>query len=263
MKKRSFLATLFAGICDFACGDAPEAPSPNVGSASASSGHSIANPVFPKVKLTDLKTDGTDRIYQLTKGEPPWGDYGRILYHGMSQSNLRNRRNGIPLRLERTGPFVPPITFPGIGNIVVTSEMKAAMEQAGFQGVAFDKVHKQLIVELNWHKWDLKAENPAIRPPEGEPEAYLDEDKHSPELAKAMGDLWAVLLKEGANTERIKTGPGILDIEDRYVAGSWKGLDLFYVPANAKFYVSSRAAVWFRDFFAEWSGIMEVPLYQV
>ena len=57
-----------------------------------------------------------------------WGDYGNILISGMSR-HLPRKDNLI--QLERTGPFIPPITLPGIGDIVVTSDLKNELE--GFQ----------------------------------------------------------------------------------------------------------------------------------
>ena len=51
--------------------------------------------------------------------EAPWGDYGRILYHGMS---MHEPRLGGKIRLERTGPEIFPITFPI--DIIVTADFR-------------------------------------------------------------------------------------------------------------------------------------------
>jgi hypothetical protein len=75
-----------------------------------------------------------------------WGDYGHILQHGMS-SHLP-RLDG-KLSLERTGPYVPPVTLPGIGHIVLTSEAKELVETSGLSGFRFAAVEKTLIVELH------------------------------------------------------------------------------------------------------------------
>jgi hypothetical protein len=39
-------------------------------------------------------------------------------------------REGAQLRLERTGPFAPKVTFPGIGDVILTEAMKKALDQA-------------------------------------------------------------------------------------------------------------------------------------
>ena len=50
--------------------------------------------------------------YLVLRGsEPPWGDYGDVLVNGMSSGG---RDDDGFIKLERTGPFIPPITFPGI-----------------------------------------------------------------------------------------------------------------------------------------------------
>src|ERR1035438_5894652 len=55
----------------------------------------------------------------------PWGDYGSILQHGMT--GRLGRVDGL-LSLERTGPYMPPITFPGIGDVVLSSGGRALLE---------------------------------------------------------------------------------------------------------------------------------------
>jgi len=62
------------------------------------------------------------RYYELSKTKllGKWGDYGDILYNGLDIG----RRGETPLRLGRTGPFVPPITFVWDGHVVVTAGRK-------------------------------------------------------------------------------------------------------------------------------------------
>ena len=40
-----------------------------------------------------------------------WGDYGDVLVNGLVHNDL-DRHPGESLKLSRTGPFMPPITFP-------------------------------------------------------------------------------------------------------------------------------------------------------
>ena len=58
-----------------------------------------------------------DRYFAPRAARAPWGDYGLILIHGMS-CHLP-RENGL-IQLERTGPFIPPMTIPGTGDVVLT-----------------------------------------------------------------------------------------------------------------------------------------------
>lgn len=96
-----------------------------------------------------------------------WGDYGVILQHGMS---THLPREGGFLCLERTGPFIPPITLPGIGDIVVTSAVRESLDASGLSGFEFRRVHKTLTVELHWEDWDFNADEPQQFPGTGEPE---------------------------------------------------------------------------------------------
>lgn len=59
--------------------------------------------------------------------QAPWGDYGRLLRNGMS-AHLP-RQEGM-IQLERTGPFIPPISFAGVGDIIVTDEIRVRLEAA-------------------------------------------------------------------------------------------------------------------------------------
>ena len=90
------------------------------------------------------------RFYRIG-GSRPWGDYGAILVHGMSRH--LPRLDGL-IRLERTGPFIPPITLPGIGDVVVTHKFRAAIERTGLAGLSFAPVIKTRIVEFRWELWD-------------------------------------------------------------------------------------------------------------
>ena len=143
--------------------------------------------------LADYEGTNTREVFRIGGGEVPWGDYGRILVHGMTAHLGREKTENGRLQLERTGPFVPPITFPGIGDIVVTDEMKQAMEKAGFRGVSFHPVFKVHFVEVPWHTWDLESDDPEFYPEEGEPEGYILDKEHSPKVADAVGDLWEVV----------------------------------------------------------------------
>src|SRR5438105_2367736 len=89
----------------------------------------------PRTPITaeplSTETDSPEPFVIIEGGEVPWGDYGSILTHGMT---AHLERRGSQLQLERTGPFIPPISFPGINDIVVTTEMRDAMQRAGFRG---------------------------------------------------------------------------------------------------------------------------------
>src|SRR5919197_1481155 len=107
----------------------------------------------------------------LSEAPHPWGDYGDILAQGMAGESARAPDGG--LELERTGPFVPPITFPAMSVIVVTDEFRSQLEQSGLSGSPLRRVQKSGFVRLNWHQWNQSGPAPPVFPDSGEPEDYV------------------------------------------------------------------------------------------
>ena len=107
-------------------------------------------------------------FYRLESPNVPWGDYGSILVHGMTSATARD--TGSP-KLQRSGPFVPPISFPGLGCIVVTDAVRSHLQSSGLTGFSFVPVTKSVIVPIDWHEWDLLTDEPPFYPEDGEPES--------------------------------------------------------------------------------------------
>src|SRR6187551_3281838 len=94
-------------------------------------------------------------LWVVTKGDAPWGDYGSILTHGIS---AHRPRVGGRIQLERTGPFIPHLSLPGIGDVVITALMRANIERSGMSGAVFREVDNVHIAHLDWRIWNLSAE---------------------------------------------------------------------------------------------------------
>lgn len=215
-------------------------------------------PLTPKPDLlTEYESHKTDTIYTIDGPEAPWGDYGNILIHGMSAHLGRKGGDEGPIQLERTGPFIPPITFPGIGDIIVSNDMKQQMEQAGFRGITFRPVEKVHIANIPWHEWDLDADEPECYPEGGEPAGFILNEPHSTELAESLGPIWEVVLTDSAEVIR-QTDSTSHEIVFKYVAGSWSGSDLFSVSENYYTYVSPRAKHWLEQHAGEWVSFQDV-----
>jgi len=217
----------------------------------------IERPQMPKEPLASYEHGSEDGVSIMDGGEVPWGDYGAILAHGMSCHLGRLGGEDGPIQLERTGPFVPPITFPGPGDIVVTTEMKETMQDAGFRGILFRPVIKAHIVEVPWHTWDLEAEEPPYWAEEGEPEGLILDQEHSPSMAHQLGDLWEIVRQDGAKVERVQMGSKAWEVRFHYVPGTWNGNDLFSVKTNRYRYVSPRAKRWFERHFSRWTSFRD------
>jgi hypothetical protein len=177
------------------------------------------------------------RIFKIDKKSilpQRWGDYGDILQHGMTGHSPRKDGR---LALERTGPYIPPITLPGIGGVVLTSSAKQLLECSGLTGFSFRPVEKALTVELRWENWDLNGEEPEYLPESGEPEDYVLGQPNSPTASAALRDPWEVFVPATATILR-PTAPykeprlGFKELKVFYKQlcldlSTWNGADLF------------------------------------
>ena len=165
------------------------------------------------------------KFYHVRKNDL-WGSYGPILVHGMTGHQKRN--DGL-LQLARAGPFVPPVTFPGLHEVVVTDNLRRELESTSrIIPIEFRRVTKSHIVELHWHTWNLDADEPEEYPV-GAPEDYIFARPHSEEMAKQIGDIWEVILRQGGNVTLIKKGR--YDSEIRIIESTWNG-DHFFLAKN-------------------------------
>jgi hypothetical protein len=198
------------------------------------------------------------KIYTLREPEfPQWGDYGHILISGMTSLP---RKDGL-FQLDRTGPFIPPISFP-VGVIIVTDEYKERLIKSGLTGLSFQPIIKSRIVHLEWQKWDKTAEDPEEYPSTGEPEDYILERPNSPDLAEKIGKLWELCLGEHADTVTVHRDASewgmikwsAIDHQNDIiiVLSSWDGTDLFKVRGSGYPYVSEKAKCWVEQTIPEW-----------
>lgn len=184
-----------------------------------------------------------------------WGDYGDILQQGMGAHSEEVHGR---MQLERTGPYIPPITFPGLGGFVMTSKARSMLELSGLNGYSFRQIDKKLIVELHWEEWDLSSSEPAFFPETGEPEDYILGQSHSPQAAAAMGDLWEVTVPRTVTVLRpcrIVESYKELTID----SGTWNGDDIFASEDVGYTFFTERAQNWFFGHFGEYVDFEEFP----
>jgi hypothetical protein len=182
----------------------------------------------------------TKRFYRLRRPEPPWGDYGDILFHGMASRSPCGK-----LELERTGPFVPPISQPN-RFVVVTDDFLCQLRDSGLQGIDAVPVVKKRITVVDWREWEPFGAKDMKYPAGNEPENYILRRKHSPEAADALGGLW-----------ELKFHPAIqISREGGYhlVLSTWEGAELFIAKDEHPIYnyVSEQARDWLSQHASEW-----------
>lgn len=159
------------------------------------------------------------------------------------------------IQLERTGPYIPPISFPGPGDVVVTDAFRRQMESSGLSGLRFQPVIKKHIAHVDWLRWDLSAEMPPEIPEGGEPESYILDRPHSPEISDQMGDLWELL--GGFNAKAKKDASTGLVL----IGASWQGADFFRAENGWRSVLVSEAAkAWLRKHAGEHVHFIEVSV---
>ncbi len=199
-----------------------------------------------------MSKDEKECLYYILKNcDVPWGDYGSILHTGMT--GHLGRENGL-LQLERTGPFVPPITDSGTCDFIITDDFRKKLEESGLTGFSFQPVVKKHIVKLDWHKWNRKLDEPPLFPSSGEPEDYILNRKHNPKLAEEIGSIWElVVVKKGQIERRKKENPtGWSDVDIYFIAETWPGVDFFLAEGVAYMYITPKAKKWFEENAGEW-----------
>lgn len=180
------------------------------------------------------------------------------MVHGDAACDVRTLQ---PVELARTGPYVPPITFPGLGCVVVVDSVKRELESSGLTGVSFVKAIKRVVVPLAWHEWDWSSADPAEFPEDGEPASYLTESKHSPLLAEQLPSLWHLAVAVGAEEFRVDdrssdTGP----VQMRLREDSLRGYDFFRGDKSLYHYVSPGAREWLLSRFPAWVAFKSVQM---
>ncbi len=178
------------------------------------------------------------RFFSLERPVIAWGDYGDILHHGMA---LRDEQSEL-LKLERTGTFVPPITFPGINDIVVTDSFRLALETSDLIGFSSRPLIKHHIVDLDWSEW--KSEEPDFYPESGEPEDYIYEAQHSPKTAEQMQELWELVIEQTAHVQRTEDASADFGVTLSLLKETWNGDNFFRAPEVGYTFVDEKAKLW-------------------
>jgi len=207
------------------------------------------NKLYSVSRAYHYQKEGLKMEFYILESRTPmqWGDYAHQLVHGMA--GLEGGR----MVLERTGPFIPPITLPNYWSpVLVTDAFRKELEASGLTGFAFGPVEKKRIVRLDWEKWDLKAEAPLKYPSQGEPENYILGRKHSPKIADMLGDIWELVLEECADFEARNPDPETDDKRVHLKLTRWDGRDMFRVGRVRHSCVTEKAKAWLEQRASDW-----------
>lgn len=183
----------------------------------------------------------------LRSADPPWGDYGAILWHGLVH---RASAENSPLELDRAGPFVPPISFPW-PTVVVVHSVREQLQALAVSGCSFRPVVPVRVVSLAWHEWDPGAEEPRLYPAGGEPENYILKRRHSAELCSQLPTLWELAVPDAPGLQR---GGGAFD------PSHYSGQDICRASRFGHLFVSDRLASWLQSNLGPWVSLHPIQI---
>ena len=187
------------------------------------------------------------KVYRLRRPDLAWGDYGDVLAHGFA--NLTEDRS--TLELQRTGPFIPPLTQPSYHFVVVTESCLSQLHAAGLTGFTTVPVVVTKSPQVDWRQWKPYGEKEMKYPAGGEPENYIERRKHSPDASSEFGPLTALLFQPGIDF--------VFGKDAHVVASSWAGTDFFVARTNRPVYnyVSQRGRDWLTAYVGDWVAFEE------
>ena len=158
------------------------------------------------------------------------------------------------LELERTGPYVPPISQPW-DFVVVTDAFLPTLQTSGLSGFDIRRVVKKKVTKVDWRAWKPYGTEEMKYPAGSEPENYIERRKHSPAVADAIGDLWWIQFRPGITCRR--------DGGYHLIGATWSGADFFVNNDERPYsnYVSQRAREWLEETVPEWVSFKEERVY--
>ena len=168
----------------------------------------------------------TPSFFKLNKSRQldRWGDYGSILRNGMFHTQEQ--------RLDRSGPFVPPISFPAFsGAVIVTSTARQKLEASGMSGLGeFRPVLLWKVVVIDWQTWDKSRQLGRDQLPfNGEPEEYILHNPHDAATASKIEPLWTwhpLRIGKVSRVKGVMRLEGIIGMHDvfRLCDDGWKSI---------------------------------------
>ncbi|MCP4777999.1 MAG: hypothetical protein GY880_27580 [Planctomycetaceae bacterium] len=152
-------------------------------------------------------------------------------------------------RLERTGPFIPPISLPA-RNVIVTDSFRNQIDSSGLFDMQYLNVIKHHISEFKWEHWDRSVDIPEF-PDGGEPEGFILNFPHSEHAAEQMGPIWEAGLQRGAATASKKIA-GHRRRKIMVDESTWDGQNFFQSKTQGWKIVTEPGRQWLETNAGEW-----------
>ena len=180
-----------------------------------------------------------------------WGDYGYVLCNGLGSYGESYKQT----KLCRSGPFVPPISFPlGSKAVVVTDAARRLVQKTGLSGIGeFRLVDLDKVVQIDWENWDRTRElTDAMLPFNGEPEEYILHNPHDSIVASMIDQLWTWHPEQIGSIVRTNRGPRLEGVVGR--------LDVFRINDEwwTRIIVNDKGKQVLSEIFLDWLAFEEI-----
>ena len=187
-------------------------------------------------------------IYFIKNKGTHWGDWSNILWSGFAPLDEEKNCHYI----EGSGPFVPPI-FEAGGRFIFTEAAKKKFESSPLTSLEFlYELEKRKIVNVDWTAWDKDKDYYDYYDNIFEPEDFIYNLPHDPEIAKAMPALWLTHIVEKVNItidRSVEGGDPSTYLSTPYIPPpEW---DFMKGIGYGGYFVSERAKDWLTLFYPE------------
>ena len=201
--------------------------------------------------------DRPQEIYRIDQIDTEWGSYSSIMVSGFF-GHPNGRADDVEteddaesnFEILRTGPFVPPITFPG-GDCVIDEVTMMALKQTDFHGYHLTPVKIGKMVNRDWQNWDRTREFDFSNYADVEiycPEDLVLKPKGDESLLSSVGRYWKL------DAEVVDFGwAENFDGKERI---SWSLSSIndndFSCPSFGLVYVTKRVKTWIDNWCSGW-----------
>lgn len=191
------------------------------------------------------------KFYLMNNVKTPWGDWGSILWTGMTSWNAREGK----YEISRVGPFSPDI-YIGDNGLVFSEAAMIVYSSSGLRGVSdFLLMRKKKVVNIDWKTWDRTVNISSHIDDLFEPEDLIALGENDPELIDMMSDYYLAIVDEKVDVDINRAAK---KISDRYFIKMMPECDLFTGSNFKGFFVSENARAWFDKHYPEHFDFHEV-----
>ncbi|MCY4764677.1 hypothetical protein [Klebsiella aerogenes] len=186
-----------------------------------------------------------ENIYLLENRKVAWGDWGDILWEGLTIHDPQSGR----MYIERTGPFTP-MAYLSNNYFILTDSAKNLLERSALSGVTVDyEIEKRKIVKLNWQSWDYNKHITQYLDVIGCPEDIILQGVNDRVLFKEMPAYWLASIGKRLHLSIDKSLLSDEPSDYVFIDDGVKGEDFYLGVERSGVYVSQRARMWLKDNF--------------